>query len=1093
MPQYNYLLIGLGGTGCAVVRELKKKLYLEWRSRGNKGRYPEVYVFEGSHGEAKIESRIATLSVDSNEADLSGQGELAAAWRVFGETLTLRGNERVVISPSGLDGILKSLERYPGVAPWVRDDMEFVGEIIAGSLEPKGCNQIRRMGRLVLANGANIENVINLVADRLQALALNGQIGAEIHIACSFAAGTGSGCVVDVVAQLQKYLRDKPGDHSIFIHGFTTVGDVQSKDVGNFYANQYAALTELNAFRVGLYSPWDIRQTGSNIGGKRLAVPKPQNDGKAAPTGDLKDTFKSVALVTDTTAGGVNVPLPQQIENTAEFIFQIAVRQMGNLPKELRDAITVEDRSPYPTEPQGGDRSTSFIGYGVQRVAIPEREIREKLSYTFAKQFLLKNLYHNWDNIYRNVPRNFAKDSFVGKRRAIWKVTRDHLYLNLVEKITGEPEFETYDGEWRKGLQGEADIIKAQLGNTCEERRHWLAELDQRAEELWGQGFRRRGGSGGVVDYFTIRGQVQEINRRARDIRGIIEEDLLLGFERMEPEYALHHLPEAVGFLKERIEKDRLDFGAQNEEAVVEIEKADRTRDEIRLDYEKCGRWAQRKQERLLGLYLEAAKSFYYWSTIKMATEYGQAFCLKLLEELNLLHEHISVFSTRLKQLNENTSTEITIRIPEDGKIAARDDVEYVVDTKHVNNTILLLEGNKALQDHYSNGTMKELKSVRGDRLEFQAYVDKMPVDSNNRVGGDFADRLYLVSESSAVEAHRKISQDDKQFKGILSQNIIQKLANDHGGNVGNELTQWLRDLLGKAMPMVSFDPNAEAMGLPTDGPVLRRCVFIPGCKDVSPEFQANLRKTIETIGVAGGNCRLIETFVKEVPEDSNPSEITVISVAFFFPVRYTFVGRGLSAKYQAKLPVGAERDKEWMRNYFKFHAESHKPRLPDLMKLPREEVLKEHFAPVMLATAMGLMFIHDEDGQEILFGKVDKFGRVKDAVSSGMKINAKVREAAAESQARFGHIIPIETVTLYSLYLDQFREAGLTQVKELVKKVIEEDGIIDSVGELLEDMTGHCFLLCGKKQGDGKYKLFLDQAKEAAELALALSDKSRF
>ncbi|MGE0086436.1 MAG: hypothetical protein AB7S75_18670, partial [Desulfococcaceae bacterium] len=75
MSQNNFLLIGLGGTGCAVVRELKKKLYVEWRFKGNSGPYPEIYEFQDSFGGERVVSRIATLSIDSNEKDLEGQGE----------------------------------------------------------------------------------------------------------------------------------------------------------------------------------------------------------------------------------------------------------------------------------------------------------------------------------------------------------------------------------------------------------------------------------------------------------------------------------------------------------------------------------------------------------------------------------------------------------------------------------------------------------------------------------------------------------------------------------------------------------------------------------------------------------------------------------------------------------------------------------------------------------------------------------------------------------------------------------------------------------------------------------------------------------
>ena len=365
MAQHNFLLIGLGGTGCAVVRELKKKLYIEWRSRGNSGPYPEIYAFQDEYGGERVESRVATLSVDSNEADLVGQGERLQSWRVFGETLRLQDREKVLLDPAGLEAILKSIERYPGIEPWVRKDMNFVRDITRGTTAPAGCNQIRRMGRLALANGNGIANILQAVTNRLNGLCNNGQVGAEIHIACTLAAGTGSGSLIDVVAQIQHHLRNDSGEYKVFIHGFVTAQNVGSTNTGNFYANQYAALMELNAFRLGIYEPWDIAAVHAPA---RLAVPK-ASDGRA--TKDLRDTYKSVALITETTEGGVNVPLAQQIENVAEFVFQVAVRQMGDLPKPLRDALTGEDRSQYPADANGGTRSTAFISYGVQRVAIP--------------------------------------------------------------------------------------------------------------------------------------------------------------------------------------------------------------------------------------------------------------------------------------------------------------------------------------------------------------------------------------------------------------------------------------------------------------------------------------------------------------------------------------------------------------------------------------------------------------------------------------------------------------------------------------------------------------------------------------------------
>lgn len=1075
MPQFNYLLIGIGGTGCAVVRELKKKLYVEWRSRGNIGPYPEIFSFPDDDG-----TRIATLSIDSNEKDLAGEGELLQGWRVFGETLRLEDREKVLLDPTGLDGILSSIERYPGIDPWVRGDMDFVRDITRGTNEPAGCNQIRRMGRLALANGNGIENVKGAIANRLKELTRNRQVDTEIHIACTLAAGTGSGSLIDVVAQLQRHLRNASGDYKVFIHGFTTVNDVGSINVGNFYANQYAALMELNAFRLGIYEPWDIaafQRAG------RLALPK--EEGKS--TRDLRGTFKSVALVSDYTEGGVNVPLERQIDNVAEFIFQVAVRQMGDLPKALRDALTGEDR-PFPADANGGNRSTAFIGYGVQRVAIPEREIREKLSYSFSRQFVLKALYNYWDDRYRETPREFSRDAFVDKRRRLWKATRDHLYLDLVENAAGQPVHELYETEWKNELKRQEDRVREQLADK-QGRLQWPADFERRAALVWTKGFRNQGEAGGVIDYFKIRKEPNEISTRARRMSGNIEKDLIFGIERLDPEYALTHLPEAMAFLVTRIDDDRKGFGDLERDAVEEVKKTDRTRAEIRAQYQKCGIFAKGKQERLFTEFVKATTSFYYWQTIMHAAQYGQVFSLKLLEELTLLQNQIREFDTRLKLLAKNFDTEISVRISEINGPKSSEEVEYLVEAQYINESIKdYFEKDKELQDLKAFVAMDKLKQLRGDRVEFAAYTEKMPVDDTNRVGGTLVDEIFRISEQSAIEAHRQICEGNKDFKGILGQNIVNKLYNKYGGRMEGKLEQWLRDLIGKAMPMVSFNPTEEKMDLQTQGPVLRRCVFLPKCSE-KPEFEQQLRDKINAIIGGGGSCKIVETFCQEVPEDRNPTEITIISVAFFFSARFARVVHGLKTKYLERLQQKS--DRESRRAYFEVHTESHQPPLPDLMKLGRKEELKGGFPLVLLAYSLGLMHVPEADGQEVPFGKKNDWGEVEDKVLSKMMINAELRKIAAESATRFGREIPIEMIVLYTLYLEQFNEDGLPLIERLVRSEMEKDVNVDAVQNMLKTMSGQSFLLSGKREDDVMYQFFNEKSKEAAELALRFSDKT--
>jgi hypothetical protein len=162
-------------------------------------------------------------------------------------------------------------------------------------------------------------------------------------------------------------------------------------------------------------------------------------------------------------------------------------------------------------------------------------------------------------------------------------------------------------------------------------------------------------------------------------------------------------------------------------------------------------------------------------------------------------------------------------------------------------------------------------------------------------------------------------------------------------------------------------------------------------------------------------------------------------------------------------------------------------------MKSDVREVRRQHLAPILLATALDLMVVPKQDGEQVLFGVVDTFGRVQQKVETGMVMTAAVRETAAESESRFGHAIPVDVIVLYLLYLDRFTEDSLAAVSKLVTDKVQQDRGLDLTRVLARfgDMSGQCFLLSGRREDDATYKFFDQKAKEAGELARRLADRS--
>ncbi|MEO1857402.1 MAG: tubulin-like doman-containing protein [Rubritalea sp.] len=1077
MSQKNYLVIGLGGTGCVVVRELKKKMYVEWRKK-NSGSYPDVYRFKDDFGGEEVESRVATLSIDSNAGDLDGEGEKDKSWTVFGETLRLRDTEKVLLDPSGTAGLLSNLDSYPGVSPWIKPDLEFVNEITRGQSGPAGCDQIRRMGRLAFANGNGVDNVLSAVSNRLSALTEGGGFkDAEIHIACTLGCGTGSGTVIDILTQIQKKMIAHDGEVKVHLHTFATSSDVGSVNTGNFYANQYAALQELNAFSLGNYHPWDVN-VGSGQSGQRLSV---EGSGSSSLS-QIKGTFNSCALITDTTEGGRQVGLNDQVENVAEVLYQIAVGQMGNLPVSFRKGLTCEDRKQYPADSQGGDRSTKFCSYGVQKLAIPEKEIKEKLAFTMGRQFLLGRIYNNYDRRYLDkTASNFGVDSFVQKRRETWKSSSSSLNLDFQEKLDAEDQHAPFKDDWRNRLTKIEAQVRTTLSAGKGDRKKWLKDFDRRAKDYWGEGFRGRG----VEDYFSVKSQQQSVREHASYIRQAVEKDLVDGFERMDAKYVVHYFPEIADCLVKEIERERIEFSEHVESERKKLEQKDDEREKVAVEYGKIGLFGGNKVDRLFALYNTLSVQYYMHKTRALAAQYAVKLTNELLLQLKELRKDVTDFVTRLKLLGNDFETEIHLRINEDQVKSKDEDVVYMVDSDKVNSSIDEdFVASESIQNKLADEVMKALIRQRGENKQFSSYNKNLMVDDKNHVTGSIVTTLRRVVEEETTASHVDLKENDKDFQGIFGQNILENLYQDNGGIVGGELREQFKQLINDAMPMLAFDGNAELMEVPESGPVIRRCIILPKWEkcptnEAGDPFDEQLEHMLKDIKGGSGSSKKVEVEVARTPEKRNPTEIVIMTTAFFFPLRMTQVLTGLKRKYLERTMVMD--DTAAARARFQVHTESHNPPLPDLMKLGQEEIRKQKLPSVLLALALELDHV-SPDG-EILFGNLDNVGRLKDRVDPKTSVthdNVRISKSSAE---KLGMEIEPVVVALVDHYLKDFNDKCIADLDKLLLNKVREGVAVDEVSGILDDLSAKAFLLRGKSESDEIYNLFNDKVESAKEM----------
>jgi len=284
----NHLIIGLGGTGGKIIRALRKTIYQEFR---------------------KMEPdnvKIRFLYVDSSK-EMMGLDD--STWRTLGINVQLDPRSQLLIMGSDLNKYLNDLNNYPQLKPWIgsrdqwRDILNsIVGETLGG--------QKRRLGRFLFA--CKVTDGFNkYLRDLAKDMQDGGLSAITFHICCGLAGGTGSGGVIDVLAQLRKLYSDSRAYRVLVYALLPDQFPKPNWDTGNYHANGYAAMLELNALSVGLFQPHDVAERGDRL--------------------QLSDPFNGCYLFTNQNVNGLQMDVERDLPNiVADFLFQKIVAVSGS-------------------------------------------------------------------------------------------------------------------------------------------------------------------------------------------------------------------------------------------------------------------------------------------------------------------------------------------------------------------------------------------------------------------------------------------------------------------------------------------------------------------------------------------------------------------------------------------------------------------------------------------------------------------------------------------------------------------------------------------------------------------------------------------
>ncbi|HEX4183176.1 MAG TPA: tubulin-like doman-containing protein, partial [Caulobacteraceae bacterium] len=461
----NHLLIGLGGTGGRVLSAFRKLMYRNFRDEQPNGVTLD-YLFVDSDGKSFLDE-------DPN-------------WTVLGKSVQLPKRSQLLIAQANLLSVINDLNSFPTLKPWIGDRAAW-GEILSGLNIDAAGGQKRRLGRFLFAMSASrYRDAISTIVQDMQT---RGDRSTDItfHVFCGLAGGTGSGSIIDAVAQLRAMFPD-PKKKIIVYAYLPDLNPPPKWNTGNYHANAYAALLELNAMAAGAWAPFDI-VTGTG--------PVPNA---------AQFWFNGCYVFTDENDQGYRAAVDKDLPDIlADFVYRkTVIARTVNWDGLVRTENSENgDASPEASpSSRRGQRAVRFMSFGIRSVAFPEEAIKEYLTYDFVGQAFRQLNYNNWqDGVgYLEQARPRADSEFVSdnKQRDDWRLSDDHIRLSRpIIDTEGSKRWRTYEEEWQEWRANYQTLAQQA------EKLKWLNELTKLFQNTWATNFR----GSGVQQFFEVAGR----------------------------------------------------------------------------------------------------------------------------------------------------------------------------------------------------------------------------------------------------------------------------------------------------------------------------------------------------------------------------------------------------------------------------------------------------------------------------------------------------------------------------------------------------------------------------------------------------------
>lgn len=845
----NHILIGIGGTGYKVLRDFRKRLWTEVPDLTKRNQLPIKFLYVDSDASA-------------TPAKLRGNEDL----RVNGQDTAITEAEYMDIRNIDLNAIFNNLTSYPnlrhviGNGAFVRN---CIGEVGAAA------GQKRRAGRILFAaNAHNFNSKLTSLIGDLQRQTGNSN-DLNIYVFAGLAGGTGSGSIVDAVAQI--LVKHPDANLEVFAMIPEKIAP-KGADAGRYHANGYAALMELSALNVGSYLPADV----SN-GNEHITLPHP----------DRNNQF-NLTVYSNVNRNGATVDsyttLPSLVADLMYFrLFNGETEAM----KQLNRGFKNENRPDYlveyktntrPGKPVERARTKAVGSFGIKRVRYPDDKLTAHVSDTMAKNIVSMMLYLNYDNdrgFISEKPRHDAKDygEYINQGNLKnWKLSDADLSLSVpILKPTNGQTVKTFDDFWGNEVALDYDYKSAKnMGQP-------LQILEQYFDERYQSDFREEKG---VEAYFQSKSNDQVVTDSAEAIVSNIQNSLFNKW--VQGQLSAYDVKQVTEKILEMLQQKNSNLTAEEADLEKEIEKYVEDRAILMDEYGGTGWLKNALNKSKENLFVEYSKLLAdeYSDRTRLASIklFQKALLPKLIQRFMDLQTEIQKFVGRLEDSEGEYGVMIGQNTPEENPDIKANIVE-------ISENVRLKEFEDRLRRDRSK--MENMAQNYRSHLAEGAGNSFAKLTTNINSTAKLKDAADKVLDELVEAYHAEMMKQ----KPVLGLNVLEQIKEKYGKDE-NSVGQFATSIVQNSEVFITLDDqevnkkmrNTESpTSTPAAGPNTLMLVAIPQIETDDEE----LKRFIEVLKIKLSQAfNETETRKFYLAESPRKNEITIVTYQNIFPLR---------------------------------------------------------------------------------------------------------------------------------------------------------------------------------------------------------------